>query len=36
MKEVAMQLDSFILIQIAILLIGVAIGIYSWHKLLHW
>lgn len=36
MKEVAMQIDSFILIQFFIFLIGAVVGGYFWHKVLHW
>jgi hypothetical protein len=36
MKERVFELDSFILIQFGILLIGVVVGIYFWHKILHW
>ena len=36
MKEVVMSLDNFIFLQIFIFIVGVLIGIYSWHKLLHY
>lgn len=36
MKEVVFSLDSFVLIQVGILIAGIFIGIYSLHKILHY
>ena len=35
MQEITMTLGNFVFIEIFVFLIGVFIGMYSWHKVLH-